>query len=206
MLAPQTIPPAPKQEPVSAGALLRGFLLVLVVPTLIFAGVFAYARYEHLSLTAQAPGQPGALVWADGNVIFANKNEIAAWERLHGGNFQAFKKNHPAAVQLVSRPKVARTQTKVAAGKKTPAPARAPKGAEAASPTPGANGGGTSNRTTIYGLGGAALILLLLACAPIAFLWRLPVLGLLRAPELRLLFGGAGAAIAAGLGVSLLLS
>jgi hypothetical protein len=78
---------------------IRRLLLLLVLPAAIFTGVFVYTLHERES-TAEA-SQNGALVWSDGGVIFASTDEIAAWIRQHGGDFQTFKRNHPAAVKLV---------------------------------------------------------------------------------------------------------
>jgi len=198
-------PPPPPKRQVPALALVRGLILVLIVPALVFAGVYAWGKHENFSASAKAPGAQGALVWSDGKVIFANRQEVAAWLREHGGSFEGFLKNHPAAVQLVSTPNATPTQTKLAAGRKTKlATGRTTKPTthiEAVANVP--NEGGSSNRTSAYALGGVALLFLLLACAPVAVLWRVP---LLRVPELRLLFGGAGAAIGAGLLVTLLFS
>ena len=176
--------------------MVKSLLALLLLPALLFTCVLAYAKYETVRTTAPPPGQPGALVWSDGGVIFANTNEIAAWVRLHGSNFQSFKRNHPAAVQLVkSRPKTTQTvepQVKLAADEPAPAVVAS-----------------SSSRdwTGLAALGGAATLLLLLSLMPVGTLQRLR---LVRgdsdtATDLRMITVSGAAAIFAGLALALLL-
>ena len=199
--------PGAKPKP-TPGALLVGFVLLLVLPAVLFAAVFVYTKYEHARTSPPPPGQHGALVWSDGQVIFANTNEVAAWVKQHGGNFHAFKRNHPAAVKLVTRRHVARTHTKLAAGTKQTAPAKpkpvttSNRQAVAAVPS---SGGGTTVRTGDIALGVLAALLLILAFLPTAVLWQVRVFRTERIPELRLMFGSGSLAIAAGLAFALFL-
>lgn len=173
--------------------MVKSLLALLLLPALLFTCVVAYTRYETTRTTAPPPGQPGALVWNDGGVIFSNTNEIAAWVRLHGSNFQAFKRNHPAAVQLVkSRPKTQTVEPQVKLAANEPAPAVV---------------ASSSSRdwTGLAALGGAATLLLLLSLMPIGTLQRLHLARGDTATDLRMITISGAAAIFAGLALALLL-
>lgn len=81
---------------------VRALVLLLALPAAIFTAIVVYAHQTQPNVTPVAPGHHGALVWADGKVIFAEKREVAAWLRQHGGKFPVFKKRHPAATRLVT--------------------------------------------------------------------------------------------------------
>lgn len=151
---------------------IRRLLLVLLLPAAIFTGVFVYTLHERES-TADA-SQNGTLVWSAGGVIFANTDEIAAWIRQHGSDFETFKRNHPAAVKLVS------SQT----------------GGKGASAAPSAS----RPRIGPIVLGVVAALLLIVALTPAPLLRRLRLFGAVTG---RLAIGAAAAAIAAALALGL---
>jgi hypothetical protein len=73
--------------------------LPLALPFVILAAVAVYGVVGSSSNGPPSPGTPGSLVW--GNGIFANRVELRAWFALHGGNYAAWAKQHPAALRLV---------------------------------------------------------------------------------------------------------
>lgn len=101
---------APPDEERSLFALVRTFVLLLVLPVAIFAGLVSYGHFARATASPAAPGAPGELVWGNGTVIFSSKAQVAAWLRLHGGTLQTFLKQHPAAAGLLTkRPRPAHT-------------------------------------------------------------------------------------------------
>jgi hypothetical protein len=112
---------APAEER-SLFALIRTFVLLLVLPVAIFAALVSYGHFARTTASPAAPGAPGELVWGNGTVIFSSKEQVAAWLRLHGGTLRTFLKQHPAAVGLLTkRPRPAHTR-KTAARHTAPAP------------------------------------------------------------------------------------
>jgi hypothetical protein len=88
---------------------VKAVLALLTIPAAILAAVLTYALVSSPTLTPMPPGERGALVWDDGRVIFSDKHQVEAWLRLHGGSVVAFRKQHPAAIRLLSpAPKKAR--------------------------------------------------------------------------------------------------
>lgn len=181
---------------------MRGFVLLLLLPAAIFTSVLLWGKYENSRTSPPPPGERGALVWSDGQVIFANTNEVAAWVKQHGGTFKAFKQNHPAALSLVTRHHVAKTRTKLAAGTKKAAPVKVTPAAatnrQAVAATPATSDGG-GVRTSSVALGGLAALLIILAFLPTGLLWQIRLFRTERMPELRLVLGAASIAITAGL-------
>ncbi len=83
--------------------------LPLAVPfvILIAVGVFALVSNPKPAVATPAPGVRGSLVWGDG--IFARTVEMKAWQRLHGGSYGSWAKQHPAGLSLI-RPRVIRAR------------------------------------------------------------------------------------------------
>lgn len=79
--------------------------LPLAIPfvILIAVGVFALVSNSKPAAATPAPGVRGSLVWGDG--IFARTVEMKAWQRLHGGSYYSWAKQHPAGLNLI-RPRV----------------------------------------------------------------------------------------------------
>lgn len=177
-----------------AGAGLRSLLLLLVLPAMIFTGVFVYALHERgLSV---GPSSQGALVWSNGGVIFANTDEIASWIKQHGGDFATFKRNHPAAVDLVSGKKTARPGSEAGSAGARAGDAVAIAGVDSSS--------SPTHRIGLIVLGMVAALLLILALSPKVLLFRLRVAHPANANEARLAVGAAATAVTAGLAVALL--
>jgi hypothetical protein len=125
-------------------------------------------------------------------VIFANTAEIAAWIRQHGGDFETFRRNHPAAVRLLNRPQTTPAhRTRPARSSASVTPPR----------TAAAAGGSSTNGVALAVTASLAGLLLLLALAPMRLLARLR----LPQPENRieLLFVRGAAAVSAALVVAL---
>ncbi|MGZ4335268.1 MAG: hypothetical protein ACXVRJ_13495 [Gaiellaceae bacterium] len=181
----------------SLGDWTKALAVLLVLPAVLFAAVLLYARYETTRTTAPPPGHHGALVWDDGGVIFANTNEVAAWVRFHGSSFQSFKRNHPAALQLVKGMPSSTSHVKLAAGKSTPTKTAAPVATVVT----------TSSRNWIglSILGTAGVLLLLLSLAPIRVLAELRLTRGDGVGDLRMITFAASAAIFAGLAFVLLI-
>ena len=76
-------------------------LLPLVSAFAIITGIAIYGVLNEPKAkpNPDAPGFRGSLVWGDG--IFANKAQLKAWLKLHGASYDAWVKQHPAAVRLV---------------------------------------------------------------------------------------------------------
>jgi hypothetical protein len=188
----------PLNEGPSFLAVARPAVLLLAVPVAIFAAVVVYAMRQHPARPGPPPGTRGALVWANGEVTFATRAQVAAWLKIHGGRFSSFKLRHPAAVELVTpAPKLA------AGSKRKQAPAHTKPASShrqtvaAAPPTLATTSTGRSLGTIALGV--LAAFLFLLGIVP-----RSPVRRFGRANEGRLVALAASAAIAAGLGVALL--
>ena len=83
----------------------RGFaslVLLFLLPAAIFGGLVAYGYFKPTKAATPQQGTPGSLVWGDGKVIFSNKQQLAAWLRLHGSSYSALVKRHPEALRLVT--------------------------------------------------------------------------------------------------------
>jgi hypothetical protein len=79
----------------------RGLVLLLFLPTIIYAGILIYGRWTESPTRLTGPTHQGALVWGDGSVLLTNRTEAAAWLRLHRGNYAAFVRKHPAAARIL---------------------------------------------------------------------------------------------------------
>jgi hypothetical protein len=78
----------------------RSVLLPLALPFVILGALALYGLLAPESQRSlRSPGSQGALVWGDG--IFANKTELKAWIRLHGGSYSEWLKLHPSAKSLL---------------------------------------------------------------------------------------------------------
>lgn len=109
--------------------------LPLALPFAVLAAVAVFAALTPYHGTpGPAPGEPGALVWGDG--IFANKVELRAWMRLHGGSYAQWSRQHPAAFRLVTRRASAPVRTKSKRVRHQPAIHRQKGPSAAASRTP----------------------------------------------------------------------
>ena len=82
----------------------------------IIAGIAIYGviNPSKAKLNPNAPGYRGSLVWGDG--IFANRAQLKAWLKLHGGSYEVWVKQHPAALRLVKPPHQARARGRAAEG------------------------------------------------------------------------------------------
>ena len=91
-------------------------LLPLATAFAIIAGIAIYGvlNPSKAKPNPNAPGFRGSLVWGDG--IFANQAQLKAWLKLHGGSYEAWVKQHPAALRLVKPPRQARARGRAAEG------------------------------------------------------------------------------------------
>jgi hypothetical protein len=195
---------------------LASLVLLFVLPAAIFAALVAYSQLERTSTTPQQ-GTPGSLVWGDGKVIFSNKQQLAAWLRLHGSSYRAFVKHHPEALRLVSaRPKTksaVQTPTKhVAASppatktKAKPKPAKTVTISAPATPAHDGNVSNESSRGVVFSIAAAlGLLIGALALLPPALIRRTGISG---SPEQERDFRFSAAAISlailAGVGFGVL--
>lgn len=180
-------------------------LLVFLPLATAFAIIAGIAIYGVLSPSKakpnpHAPGFRGSLVWGDG--IFANQAQLKAWLKLHGASYDAWVKQHPAAVRLVKPPvkhKVAVSRKKVA----KPAPVQ-----KTAAPTPVAATTSSSSRQglVIWLAVGAGLLFGGLAALPHGIIRRTGFLTTVGERELRIGALGAGAAVLLGVIVATLAS
>src|SRR4051812_22114995 len=78
--------------------------LPLATAFAIIAGIAIYGvvNPSKAKPNPNAPGYRGSLVWGDG--IFANRAQLKAWLKLHGASYDAWVKQHPAALRLVKPP------------------------------------------------------------------------------------------------------
>jgi hypothetical protein len=96
----------------------RGFgslVLLFLLPAAIFGALVAYGHFNPTKAAVPQQGTPGSLVWGEGKVIFSNKQQLAAWLRLHGSSYSAFVKRHPEALRLVTTHPRKHVAAKVAA-------------------------------------------------------------------------------------------
>jgi hypothetical protein len=200
----------------------RGFgslVLLFLLPAAIFGGLVAYGHFKPTKAATPQQGTPGSLVWGDGKVIFSNKQQLAAWLRLHGSSYSAFVKRHPEALRLVTaRPrkhvaaKVAAKPTKAVKATAKPRPTvtvvtHQPAPRPAATSKPGGSSIPVSSRTLVFSISAAlGLLLGLLALLPPPFVRRF---GLRSSPErqreLRFSAAAVSVAILAGVGFAVLM-
>jgi len=203
---------------------LGSLVLLFLLPAAIFGALVAYGHFKPTKAATPQQGTPGSLVWGDGKVIFSNKQQLAAWLRLHGSSYSAFVKRHPNALRLVTaRPrkhvaaKAAAKPTKPTKAVKTtlkPRPTVTVVTHEAAT-RPAATGksGGSripvsvSSRTFVFSVSAAlGLLLGLFALLPPPFFRRF---GLRSSPErqreLRFSAAAVSVAILAGVGFAVLM-
>jgi hypothetical protein len=204
----------------------RGFgslVLLFLLPAAIFGGLVAYGHFKPTKAATPQQGTPGSLVWGEGKVIFSNKQQLAAWLRLHGSSYSAFVKRHPEALRLVTaRPrkhvaaKVAAKPTKAvkAKAKATAKPrptvtvvTHQPAPRPAATSKPGGSSVPVSSRTLVFSISFAlGLLLGVLALLPPPFIRRF---GLRSSPErqreLRFSAAAVSVAILAGVGFAVLM-
>lgn len=91
---------APHARPRKGTGRSKTVFLPLALPFAVLAGVAVFGALTPYHRDAgPPPGQAGRLVWGDG--IFANRVELRAWFRLHGGSYRAWARRHPAALRLV---------------------------------------------------------------------------------------------------------
>jgi len=183
---------------------VRAFVLLLALPAAIFTAIVVYAHETQPNVTPVAPGHHGALVWADGKVIFAETREVSAWLRQHGGKFPVFKKRHPAATRLVTPLK------RRPAAKRAPlAPVRhVPVARTRTHRHPTAVAIANPAKRSLWSpilLAVAALLLLSFAFTPPAAFARFGFFRLTRGQTVRVAAATAGAAILAGIAVMSLL-
>ena len=151
-----------------------------------------------------APGLRGSLVWGDG--IFANRAQLKAWLKLHGASYDAWVKQHPAALRLVKPPvkhKVAVSHKKV-----TKRPAVHTVAAPKPTPTPTltAAGSNSSQQLVIWVAVIGGLLLGGVAALPDGVIRRTRFLATIGERELRVGALGAGAAVLLGVIVATLAS
>jgi hypothetical protein len=202
--SPQLAASPPAADPGGPFALVRTFVLLLVLPVAIFAALVGYSHFARTTASPSTPGKPGELVWSDGAVIFSNKAQLVAWLRLHGSTLHAFLKQHPAAARLLeSRPQhrtvPAASHTKAkpstTAAVTPPPPAPAPT-ARTAAPAVASTG----PDATVYWIAGALGVLLAaFALVPAPLVRRI---GLRPGRERDLRFSAAAAAVALLVGVA----
>ena len=217
-MASSPLPAIPLQPPEESKRGLVSLVLLFVLPAAIFAGLVAYSQLDRASTTPRQ-GTPGSLVWGDGKVIFSNKQQLAAWLRLHGSSYRTFVKRHPEALRLVSaRPRkraaVQPPTTHVAAHQPSTKPEKAAKPATAPTVTitaaaaskPVASSATNGSRTLVFSL--AAVLGLLLGCfalLPGSVLRRIGIgRALERQRDLRFSAGAISVAVLAGVGVGVL--
>jgi hypothetical protein len=217
-VASSPLPAIPLQPPEESKRGLVSLVLLFVLPAAIFAALVAYSQLERTSTIPQQ-GTPGSLVWGDGTVIFSNKQQLAAWLRLHGSSYSTFVKRHPGALRLVSAPPTkaaAQTTTRVASPthpaakpEKTAAAKPETTAKPTASPTVTITGPAASKpgpRTLVFSI--AAVLALLLGCfalLPRSVVNRFGIRGTLdRQRDLRFSAGAISIAILAGVGVGVL--
>ena len=201
---------------------LGSIVLLFLLPAAIFGGLVAYGHFKPTKAATPQQGTPGSLVWGDGKVIFSNKQQLAAWLRLHGSSYGAFVKRHPEALRLVTaRPrkhvaaKVAAKPTKATTAVKATAKPRPTVTVvtHQAAPRPTATGkpGGSSipvsSRTLVFSISAAlGLLLGVFALLPPLFVRRF---GLRSSPErqreLRFSAAAVSVAILAGVGFAVLM-
>jgi hypothetical protein len=190
--------------------------LLFVLPALIFGGLVAYGHFKPTKAAALKQGTPGSLVWGDGKVIFSNKEQLAAWLKLHGSSYRAFVKKHPEALRLVSKhPQPPATVPTRPAAKTAAKPAKTATAPQATTPkatTPAAtttaatasSGGGS--RAVVFSIAAAlGLLLGVLALLPHAYLRRIGFTSSLeRERDLRFSAGALSVAILAGVAFAVL--
>jgi hypothetical protein len=209
------------QQPIPAARRRRSsrknwlILLPWAVPIAVFAGVALYAAFTPYTIKREPPGTRGHLVWSD--AIFANRSQVSAWLRLHGGSFRVFKKRHPAALALVTprkrvpvRARAVRAPLKhrhpVAKAKPKRVAAAPPKVAATRTVTTGGGVIPTSSDTRtllLFVLTGLGLLIAAASFLPRALLAR--VSSATEGPEYRVVSAGLAIAILAGVATAVLL-
>jgi hypothetical protein len=179
-------------------------LLIFLPLATAFAIIAGIAIYGVLSPSKakpnpHAPGFRGSLVWGDG--IFANKAQLKAWLKLHGASYDAWVKQHPAALRLVKpvKHRVAVSHKKVT--KRAPVK-------KVAVPAPVATATSSSSHEgfVIWLAVAAGLLFGGLAALPHGVIRRTGFLTTVGERELRIGALGAGAAVLLGVIVATLAS
>ena len=156
------------------------------------------------------PGIRGSLVWGDG--IFANQAQLKAWLKLHGGSYEVWVRQHPAALRLVkprTKHELAVARQKAAAARraaahKTSAPASVP--VVPAVATTGTATSSSSQGLVIWLAVIGGLLLGGLAALPNGVVRRIGLVATVGEREMRVGALGAGAAILLGVIVATLAS
>jgi hypothetical protein len=181
--------------------------LPLAAAFAIIAGIAIYGVVNQPKANPHpnAPGFHGSLVWGDG--IFSNRAQLKAWLKLHGASYDAWVKQHPAALRLVKPPvkhKVAVTHKPRKAATKTVAhKVTTPKVPVVATPAVTTTSS-SDHRLVIWLAVFAGMLFGLLALLPHRVLRRVGFLRTVGERELRLGALGAGAAVLLGVIVATL--
>jgi hypothetical protein len=176
----------------------------LLLPFLILIGIGVYAAVTpYDSTNLPPPGQRGSLVWGD--AIFANKFQMRAWLREHGGGpFNSWAKTHPAALTLLTPRPHRHVRAVPAKAKAKPAKtpiARKQASATAQAPVTSNTPGPVKWLFTAFGL----LLVLAAVATPGRYVARL-VVGPVRSDrDMRLAVAGAAIAVLSGVAVATLI-